>query len=552
MDDAHSHLEDEKHDVFLDPSHTKLEDETRRNQVLRNINFDEEIAALDAEGAKFLGERTFWQRLRSLDLGLALENRNHMVYVLGGFACMAGILSGVDQSLISGADYGMTAMLGLSSHQESLVSSLMPLGAVAGSIIMTPLNYYFGRKGSILISCLWYTAGAILCAAAQNFHVLVTGRFMLGIGIGIEGGCVGIYVSESVPSTVRGNLVSLYQFNIALGELFGYIIGVIFFDVYGGWRFMLGSSLVFSTILMCGMLFLPESPRWLVHKGRIGEAWNVYKRLRDISVDENKLEFLEARHVAIQEKEYQSRENKVQKLLDLVRIPRNRRALIHANMMIALGQLTGINAIMYYMSTLMHKIGFDEKQSVAMSMVGGAALLIGTIPAILFMDRYGRRTWAHTIWLFIFGLVLVGVGYRINVNTHKAAAEGVYLTGQILYNMSFGSYAALTWVVPSESFSLSTRSLGMTICSAMLYLWAFIVTYNFDRMQAAFTYTGLTLGFYGGIAVVIGIPYQMLFMPETRNKTLEQIDDIFSQTFGDIARQNIANMRNTFNSIFGK
>lgn len=192
------------------------------------------------------------------------------------------------------------------------------------------------------------------------------------------------------------------------------------------------------------------------------------------------------------------------------------------------------------MSTLMGKIGFSDKRSVAMSMVGGAALLIGTIPAILWMDRFGRRTWSMTIVIFAIGLVLVGVGYLINMKTNLVAAEGVYLTGQILYNMAFGSYAALTWVLPSESFSLSTRSAGMTVASALLYLFAFTVTYNFERMQTVMTYTGLTLGFYGGIAVVIGIPYQLLCMPETKNRTLEEIDDIFSRPTIDIIRENIS------------
>lgn len=466
-----------------------------------------------------------------------------MVLMLGTFAAFAGILSGIDQSIISGASIGMNKMLHLSTHEASLVSSLMPLGAVAGSILLTPFSEYFGRKKSLAISCVFYTVGAIVCAAASNHHEMYAGRFLIGIGVGLEGGGIGVYIAESVPSSVRGSLVSLYQFNIALGELFGYIVGVIFFDVKGGWRYMVGSSLVFSTTLFIGLLFLPESPRWLMHKGRVGESWNVWKRLRDVNEEGNKIEFLELRDVAEHDSQLHANESKFQSLFDLVRVPRNRRALVYSCVMIGLGQLTGINAIMYYMSTLMKNIGFDDKQSVAMSMVGGAALLIGTVPAILWMDRFGRRTWAMTIIIFIVGLVLVGVGYQINLQTHMAAAEGVYLTGQIIYNMAFGSYAALTWVLPSESFSLGTRSAGMTVSSALLYLFAFTVTYNFEKMKEAMTYTGLTLGFYGGIALVIGIPYQLLCMPETKNRTLEEIDDIFQKPTRQIIKENIAYLK---------
>ncbi|CEP61383.1 sugar porter family MFS transporter LALA0_S03e01640g [Lachancea lanzarotensis] len=536
-------------DVYEDPGQPKYDldlEGPRTHALLEDkLALDEEIEQLDKLGDSFKRERSIWQTIASLDMGVDFEDKRYMVYMLGAFASAAGILSGIDQSIISGASFGMNDMLKLTEHQSSLISSLMPLGAMAGSILMSPLNEWLGRKTSIIISCVWYTVGAILCAAATNHHIMYAGRFILGVGVGIEGGCVGIYISESVPATVRGNLVSMYQFNIALGELFGYVIGVIFFDVHGGWRFMVGSSLVFSTLLFVGLFFLPESPRWLLHKGRVGEAWNVWKRLRNVSLDSNKVEFLESRQAAQQDEELRKNESRFQNWFDLVRIPRNKRALIYAVMMVSLGQLTGINAVMYYMSTLMHEIGFSHKRSVAMSMVGGAALLIGTIPAILWMDRFGRRVWSMNLVLFAVGLVLVGVGYKINRETNLPAAEGVYLTGQILYNMAFGSYSALTWVLPSESFSLATRSVGMTVCSTMLYLWSFTVTYNFERMQHVMTYTGLTLGFYGGIAIVIGIPYQLLCMPETKNKTLEEIDDIFSMPTRTLMKHNIANMKRT-------
>lgn len=511
-----------------------------------NLNEEQirsQISPLEEEIANMPKSKNFAQHLKRMEfMQVEFKKKKNMVIMLGVFASFAGILSGIDQSIISGASIGMKKSLDLTSTQDSLISSLMPLGAVGGSILLTPLSEYLGRKVALVVSCIFYTVGAILCAAAQDHNTMYAGRFLLGVGVGIEGGGVGVYIAESVPSTVRGSLVSLYQFNIALGELFGYIIGVIFFDVTGGWRFMVGSSLVFSTVLLIGLLFLPESPRWLAHKGYTAEAYQVWTRLREASDIKNKWEFLEMKHAAEQDEELRRSESKFKSLFDLFLIARNRRALIYSIMMVSLGQLTGINAIMYYMSTLMGQIGFDDKQSVAMSMVGGAALLLGTIPAILYMDRFGRRPWSMTIIGFIIGLVLVGIGYHINIDTNLAAAEGVYLTGQILYNMFFGTYATLTWVVPSESFSLATRSIGMTICSAFLYLWAFTVTYNFNRMQAAFTYTGLTLGFYGGIAIVIGIPYQLLFMPETKDKTLEEIDDIFSRPTSEIVAENAKNV----------
>lgn len=503
---------------------------------------DKQIAGFEKLSETVNTNSTFFQRLRNLEFVVNFRDTKTLVIVLGAFASAAGLLSGLDQSIISGASIGMRKSLHLNSHEDSLVSSLMPLGATAGSIMMTPLNEYAGRKKSIIISCLWYTLGAALCAGSHSHQMMYAGRFILGIGVGIEGGCVGIYIAESVPPSVRGSLVSLYQFNIALGEVLGYAVAAIFYEVDGGWRFMVRSSLVFSTLLLIGCLFLPESPRYLVYKQKIGEAFSVWKRLRDLEVVDNKIEFIEMVQVVEQELDRKREETRIQVWLDLILVPRNRRALIYAVLMVALGQLTGVNAVMYYMSTLMSRIGFDEKKSVFMSLVGGGSLLIGTIPAVFWMDKFGRRKWGLNIVGFFVGLVLMGIGYEINLQRNLAAAEGVYLSGLILYMAFFGSYACLQWVCPSESFAVRTRTIGMSICSAFLYLWSFTVTYNFTKMQSAMTSTGLVLGFYGGIAF-IGFFYQILYMPETKDKTLEEIDDLFSMPSWELARLNIKSMK---------
>ncbi|EMG48708.1 hypothetical protein G210_0690 [Candida maltosa Xu316] len=519
----------------------------------QDFDFDSEFDKYAAMGEAEKRSGTFWTNCKRMEFPLNISHTK-MVVILGLFAAFSGLLSGLDQSLISGASIGMDKALHFNSHENSLVSSLMPLGAVAGSILLTPLQK-IGRKNALLASAVMYV-GAILCAAApipreladgtfdnsRSRDVIYAGRFLLGVGVGIEGGSVGVYISESVPSNFRGRYVSVMQLSIAIGEVLGFAVAAIFFEVHGGWRFMLGSSLVFSTIFFIGLLFLPESPRFLVFKGKFGEAFNVFARLRDVNDRRSKIEFVQIVQAAEAERELRLTQSKLKVWGDLFTIPRNRRALVYGVMMISLGQLTGINAVMYYLSTLMSRIGFTTKNAVFMSLVGGGALLIGTIPGVLYMDKFGRRVWGFNIVGFLIGLVLVGVGYSINIETNLAAAEGVYLTGLILYMGFFGSYACLTWVVPSESFSIGTRSQGMSICSALLYLWAFTVTYNFNRMKEAFTYTGLTVGFYGGIAF-LGFFYQVLFMPETKGKTLEEIDAIFEKPSMQLAKENLQGLK---------
>ncbi|CAO2651166.1 Nn.00g094630.m01.CDS01 [Neocucurbitaria sp. VM-36] len=470
---------------------------------------------------------------------LEFKNPKHFTWMLVAFASMGGLLSGLDQSLISGANLALPQDLGLTDQQNSLVNSGMPLGAVAGAFLISPCNEYFGRRWAIIISCILYTIGGALEAGSMNYGMIVAARVILGAGVGLEGGTVPVYVAETVESRLRGNLVSLYQFMIALGEVLGYAVAAMFITVPGNWRYILGSSLVFSTIMGVGILFMPESPRYLMHKGKPLEAFKVWRRIRGIATHESREEFFVMKvSTEMEEAEVAAGRTNRFPWMDFFTKPRARRAIIYANIMIFLGQFTGINAILYYMSVLMTQVGFDTYDATYMSLVGGGSLLIGTIPAIFLMETCGRRFWAIAMLPgFFFGLILVGVSYQIS---SVSATLGVYLTGLIIYELFFGSYAALTWVIPSEVYPTYLRSYGMTTSTGWLFLSSFIVTYNFTGMQNAFTRTGLSLGFYGGIAVV-GWFYQIFFMPETKDKTLEEIDQLFQQPTGQLVRQNAKN-----------
>lgn len=505
-------------------------------------------ATLDSELEQF--EQDYQNSSSTLTGPLfSFANPALFTYVLVGFASLGGLLSGIDQSLISGAQLSLPKALNLTSNQSSLVSSGMPLGAVGGALLLSPANEYLGRKGAIIFACILYTIGAALEAGSISFGMMIGGRVVLGLGVGLEGGTVPVYVAECIPRKIRGNLVSLYQLNIALGEVLGYAVAAIFFSVPGNWRYILGSSLIFSTILLVAMFFLPESPRYLMHKGRALESYAVWKRIRGFNDYESKSEFIGMRTTINHENEEHVNIKRFA-WLDFFTVPRARRAIVYANIMVFLGQFTGVNAVMYYMSVLMAAIGFDSKNAVFMSLVGGGALLVGTIPGVLYMERFGRRYWANLMLPgFFIGLLLVGIGYHIPFETHRAASIGVYMTGMILYMGFFGSYACLTWVIPSEVFPTYLRSYGMTTTDANLFLCSFIVTYNFSRMMQAMSKTGLTLGFYGGIAV-IGWIYQILFMPETKNKSLEEIDDLFSKPTSVIVKRNIKGTAQVTKDLF--
>ncbi|KAI5239003.1 putative sugar transporter [Aureobasidium subglaciale] len=479
---------------------------------------------------------------------LEFANPKYFTYLIVAFASMGGMLSGLDQSLISGANLFLPEDLGLNDRQNSLVNSAMSLGAVGGAIILSPANEYLGRRWAIILSCILYTIGGVLEAAAMNYGMIIAARIILGFGVGLEGGTVPVYVAETVERRLRGNMVSLYQFNIALGEVLGYAVAAMFVTVDGNWRYILGSSLVFSTIMGIGMLYMPESPRFLMHKGKPVEAFKVWKRIRGLKTLDSREEFYVMKMSQEQEDEEVAagRGSAKYPWMDLFTQPRARRAFVYANIMIFLGQFTGINAITYFMSTLMQNLGFDKYQSNYMSLVGGGSLLIGTIPAVLYMERCGRRFWAiSTLPVFFIGLIIAGASQYAG---GQNAQMGVYLTGLVIYEIFFGTYACLTWVIPAESYPTYLRSYGMTTSDGWLFLSSFIVTYNFTGMSKAMTNIGLTAGFYGGIAF-LGFFYQLFFMPETKDKTLEEIDLIFSQPTSKLVAQNWKNVKETTHDL---
>lgn len=185
-------------------------------------------------------------------LNLTFKNPKYFTWIVVAFASMGGLLFGLDQSLISGASLFYPGALGFDSDQIALISACLPLGAVGGAILLIPANEYMGRKNAIILSTIFYTIGAALQAGATNYGFMISGRLIMGLGVGIETGTVPVYVAETIERRLRGNIVSLYQFNIALGEVLGYVVAAIFLNVHGNWRYILGSSVLFSTIMFIG------------------------------------------------------------------------------------------------------------------------------------------------------------------------------------------------------------------------------------------------------------------------------------------------------------
>lgn len=478
-------------------------------------------------------------------LARLLKNPNVFIWVLAVLASISGFLFGVDQSLISGASIYIPSDLNLNSSEMSMVVGFTPLGAIFGAAIIMPVNEAIGRKYAIICSSILFTAGAILEAAAMSFGVLLSGRLILGSALGLVSGTVPAYVAENCAIRWRGGLVTLYQCMVAFGVMCGYIIAAIFAGVEGNWRYMLGSSVVFSTVLFLGMLFMPESSRWLMQKGRKLDAYLVWKTARGFETLNERQEFFVMEKVILYEKD-KAKGRWV--ALDLITRPRCRRALAIAVSYQFLGQqLSGINSIEYYQASLMEATGLSPLDAVYSSLIGGGAMFLSTIPVIFLIDRLGRRTMALTFIPGVcVGLFITGFSF---LATSLGARLGVYLTGMILFT-AFWSLAVGPgpWVVASEVYPSYLRSYGVSIAALSDWTGTFLTTYPFQQMSVAMTATGVFAGFYCGLTVLIGV-ILLLFMPETKNLSLEAINQVFEMPASEVMKMNMKNLKVTWRDL---
>ncbi|KAH3661426.1 hypothetical protein OGAPHI_006833 [Ogataea philodendri] len=532
----------EKHDV------EHVEDENDNNVCMVQIDagkylevnhtsIAQQIDALDEEllasGKKpFLASR--W-----------LKKPDKFIWYLASLASVGGLLFGVDQSLISGASLYLPHDLNLDSSQQSMVVGFTPLGAMGGALTLMPLNDIFGRRGTIIISSIVFTVGAIMEAAAQGFAVMLVGRIVLGLALGMLSGTVPAYISENCARKWRGGLVSLYQVMVGFGVMMGYVIAAIFNSVKGNWRYVLGSSVVFSTVLFFGMLTLPESTRWLMKKGRKLDAYQVWKHARGLDSIDERQEFFIMENVVLYEKE-KSQEKWL--FLELFGTKRCLRAIsVAVTCSLICQQMSGVNSIEYYQATLVQAAGLSPENAVYSSLVGGGVMFLSTIPAIYLMDRLGRRTLTLSLIPGIaIGLIITGCSFLAD---NLGVKLGLYFWGIITYNMFWApGLGPVPYLLSAEVYPTYLRSYGMSLASFCNWTGTFITTYPFQYMADAMTSTGVFAGLYCGL-LLLGALYLLFFMPETKGLTLEEVGEIFQRPLTDTMYTNIRNLRHTWNNL---
>jgi sugar porter (SP) family MFS transporter len=424
-----------------------------------------------------------------------------------GVAALGGLLFGFDTAVISGTTSALTQLYGLSSKSLGITVSIAIWGTVFGALFAALPGERFGRRDSLRGLAIFYFISAMGCAFAWSWPSLLVFRFIGGLGIGGSSVLGPMYIAEIAPAKSRGKLVGLFQFNVVFGILLAYFSNYILSLLHLGdaeWRWDLGVAAFPAAIFLVLLFTIPRSPRWLVKKGRIDEARAVLKITGDQNYEHDLQEIVES--IDVEQK------NTAEKLL-------SRKYAFPIFLAISIGlfnQLSGINAILYYLNDIFAKAGFSRVSGNLQAVAIGATNLAFTMIAMTVIDKLGRKK------LLLVGSVgtaacLAGVAAIFFMHSHEGLLVWL-LVGYIAF-FAF-SQGAVIWVYISEVFPNSVRGKGQSLGSATHWFMNALISGIFPLMAA--TSGGYPFAFFAAMMVLQF--FVVLFVyPETKGLTLEEM-----------------------------
>ena len=430
------------------------------------------------------------------------------------FGALGGILFGYDLGVIAGILVLITKVWHLSALQKGVITASLSVGAMIGAAIAGRVGHKLGRRRAIMLAAVVVIVGTIAAASSPNWEFLMVSRGVIGIGVGCSSAAVPAYLSELAPTRFRGALSSLNQVFIVSGILIAFLTDYALAG-HGNWRAMFLGALVPAVILLAGLRFLPESPRWLVNAGREAEARAVLARTHQDSDAEG--EIAKIREVIRLDSELRGRWRDLGK-------PWVRPMLIVA-LVLAIGQqFSGVNAINAYFPTMLTSLGFTTRTALLSAVVLGVAKLAFTLWELAVVDRWGRKP-LLVAGAVIMMLALIATGLSIQNVADKNAVGTLTLIFLILYLAGYElGWGAVVWVMIAEIFPLRARAAGTGFATVVLWAATGIVTAVFPTMSDPHK-----LGIAGSMYVFAGVSFVLVLLarfviPETKGRSLEQIE----------------------------
>ncbi|KAG6329721.1 hypothetical protein ID866_9368 [Astraeus odoratus] len=457
------------------------------------------------------------------------------LYYMVVMSSLAAAVQGMDEAVINGAQLIYPEQFGINTSTShgtwlvGVVNSAPYLCCATLSCWLThPMNQWLGRKKTIFITCLISFLTCIWSAVTNTWWHLFIARFFLGIGIGPKSATVPVYAAECSPAAIRGALVMMWQMWTAFGICIGDIVDLAFYYIpdSGGirglnWRLMLASAGIPGLIVCLQVLWAPESPRWLIGKGRYDDAFNELCRLRFSRVQAARdLYYI---HVLLEaENEMKKGRNRV---LEMFTIPRNRNAALASWIVMFGQQFCGVNVIAYYSSNIFSESGFSTASALAASVGFGALNWVFALPAVFTIDTFGRRN----LLLFTFpcmAMCLLITGFSFWDPFEKGRVAGVSI-GMYLFTIFYSpGEGPVPFTYSAEAFPLYIRDIGMSFATATTWFWNFVLSITWPSMLRAFKPQG-AFGWYAAWCMIIWVLI-LLFVRETKGKTLEELDQVFA------------------------
>ncbi|HEY8784124.1 MAG TPA: sugar porter family MFS transporter [Mucilaginibacter sp.] len=427
-----------------------------------------------------------------------------MVVALGGF------LFGFDTAVISGAEKSIQQFWGLSVFAHGLTISIALIGTVIGSLLGSRPSDRFGRKNTLYFVAIAYLLASLGTAFADNWYVFLIFRFLGGLGVGASSVTAPIYISEVSPADRRGRLVGLFQFNVVLGILISYLSNYLISQLGDtSWRLMLGVQAIPSVIFLILIKFIPESPRWLIlKKGETKKALEILEIINPLNFKEEL--------VSIQNSKLESTSTTDSNALFSGQY---KKPVMLAVLFAFFNQVSGINAIIYYAPRIFGMAGLGAHSSLLSTVGIGMINFIFTLLGINIIDKVGRRP---LMFVGSFGLIasLFMVAYTFYAGDFSGFAVPVYIMIFIAF-FAF-SQGAVIWVFISEIFPNQVRAKGQTLGSSTHWIMAAIIAFAFpffaEKLGGAVTFS------FFGTMMVLQLIFVWRFMPETKGKSLEQIE----------------------------
>ncbi|KAL1649947.1 hypothetical protein SLS58_001323 [Diplodia intermedia] len=398
--------------------------------------------------------------------------------------------------------------------------------AFIGCWLSDPCNFYFGRRGTIFISAVFCVLTPIGGALCQTWAQLFITRLLMGIGMGLKGATVPIFAAENAPARIRGALVMSWQMWTAFGIFLGFCANLAVYKVGRiAWRLQIGSAFIPAVPLVLGIFFCPESPRWYMKKNRYRKAYESLLRLRFHPIQAARDLYyihaqLELEAAIVGESNYLTR------FAQLFTIPRVRRGTLASFTVMIAQQMCGINIIAFYSSTVFREAGASETEALIASFGFGLVNFVFAFPALWTIDTYGRRT----LLLFTFpqmAWTLLAAGFCFYIPNDSKAHLGMVAFFIYIFAAFYSpGEGPVPFTYSAECFPLSHREVGMGWAVATCLFWAAVLSISFPAILQAFGSTG-AFGFYAGLNVVAFFMI-FLFVPETKQRTLEELDYIFA------------------------